>query len=134
MGAVTPMLEQIEARTGQLPETLLADANHASHDAITSATARGVEVIVAVPRRSQNSGPNANHAPEIEQWKARMQTDRAKELYRARAGLCEWTNAQAASRFGLRQFLVRGLAKTSCVALFVAITSNLTQHLATLAT
>jgi len=63
-----------------------------------------------------------------------MQTARAKELYRARAGLCEWTNAQAAGRFGLRQFLVRGLAKTSCVALLVAITTNLTQHLVTLGT
>lgn len=30
MGGVTPMLEQIERRTGQLPETLLADANHAT--------------------------------------------------------------------------------------------------------
>ncbi len=48
--------------------------------------------------------------------------------------LCEWTNAQAAGRFGLRQFLVRGLAKTGCVALLVAITTNLTQHLATLGT
>jgi len=134
MGAIAPMLAQIEERTGRLPETLLADANHANHEAIADATARGVEVIIAVPRRSQDSGPKGNHAPAIEQWKARMQTERAKELYRARAGLCEWTNAQAAGRFGLRQFLVRGLAKTSCVALLVAITSNLTQHLATLTT
>lgn len=134
MGAITPMLAQIEERTGQLPETLLADANHASHEAIASATARGVEVIIAVPRRSQGSGASGDRAPAIEQWIERMQTARAKELYRARAGLCEWTNAQAAGRFGLRQFLVRGLAKTGCVALLVAITTNLTQHLATLGT
>lgn len=48
------------------------------------------------------------------------------------AGLCEWTNAQFAARFGLRQFLVRGLERTTCVALLAAITSNLIQHLATL--
>jgi transposase len=133
MGAVSPMLAQIEQRTGQVPETLLADANHASHEAIAAATKRGVEVLVPVPRRSQQSGARGNHAPAIEQWKERMQTERAKELYRARAGLCEWTNAHFAGRFGLRQFLVRSLEKTTCVALLAAITSNPTQHLATLA-
>ena len=44
-------------------------------------------------------------------WKARMATEAAKELYRARPGLCEWTNAQFAAHFGLRQFLVRGVEK-----------------------
>ena len=28
----TPMLDQIERRTGRLPKTLMADANHAKHD------------------------------------------------------------------------------------------------------
>ncbi len=134
MGAMSPMLAQIQQRTGQAPEILLADANYANHEAIAAAAARGVEVLVAVPRRSQQSGSSGNHTPAIEQWKARMQTERAKDLYRARAGLCEWTNAQFAGRFGLRQFLVRGLAKTTNVVLLAAITLNLTQHLATLAT
>jgi hypothetical protein len=62
-----------------------------------------------------------------------METEAAKDLYRARPGLCEWTNAQLAGRFGLRQFLVRGIDKTTCVVLLAAITSNLTQHLSTLA-
>ena len=103
MGAITPMLAQIEQRTGRLPETLLADANHANHEAIADATAGGVEVIVAVPRRSQNSGAKANHAPAIEQWKDRMQTERAKDLYRARAGLCEWTNYMEIGRASCRE-------------------------------
>lgn len=133
MGAISPMLAQIEQRTGKVPEALLADANHANHEAIAAATARGVEVLVSVPRRSQQSGANGDHRPAIEQWKERMQSERAKQLYRARAGLCEWTNAQFAGRFGLRQFLVTSTAKTTCVALLAAITSNLTQHLATLA-
>lgn len=133
MGAVTPMLDQIERRTGQLPETLLADANHGSHDAIVDADARGVNVVVAVAKRSRESRAKADQRPAIVAWKARMQTEEAKELYRARAGLCEWTNAQAAARFGLRQFLVRGVVKATSVALLIAITTNLTQHLGTLA-
>ena len=133
MGALTPMLAQIEARTGELPTTVLADANHANHEAIAAAIARGVETLVPVPSRTRASGPNGNHEPAIVEWKAHMDTEEAKRLYRARAGLCEWTNAQFAGRFDLRQFLVRGLDKTTSVALLCAITSNLTQHLATLA-
>jgi transposase len=132
MGAVTSMLEQIERRTGQLPETLLADANHGNHAAITAAQERGVNMIVAVSKGSRESGPRGDKSPGIAEWKDRMQTEEAKTLYRARAGLCEWTNAQAAGRFGLRQFLVRSIAKATSVSLLLAITSNLTQHLATL--
>ena len=112
---------------------MLADANHANHEAIAAAIARGVETLVPVPSRTRASGPNGNHEPAIVEWKAHMDTEEAKRLYRARAGLCEWTNAQFAGRFDLRQFLVRGLDKTTSVALLCAITSNLTQHLATLA-
>ena len=133
MGSMSPMLAQIEQRTGLVPQTLLADANHANHDAISEASARGVDVLVPIPRRSQRTGPDGNHTPAIEQWRERMQTTEAKELYRARAGLCEWTNAQIAGRFGLRQFLVRAIEKATCVALLAAITTNLTQHVATLA-
>lgn len=53
------MLSQIEARTGELPATVLADANH---EAITTAIACGVETPVPVPSRTRASGPNANHA------------------------------------------------------------------------
>jgi transposase len=133
MGAMTPMLEQIEARTGERPKALLADANHGKHEAITLATAKGIEVLMPVPARSRTPGERQNDDPAIAEWKARMETEAAKDLYRARPGLCEWTNAQLAGRFGLRQFLVRGIDKTTCVVLLAAITSNLTQHLSTLA-
>lgn len=133
MGAITPMLDQIERRTGRLPETLLADSNHGSHAAIIDADARGVNVVIAVAKRSRESGGKADKSPAIVAWKARMQTEEVKALYRARAGLCEWANAQAAGRFRLRQFLVKGVAKATSVALLIAITTNLTQHLASLA-
>ena len=133
MSAVTPMLDQIERRTGQLPEILLADANHGNHAAITNADARGVNVVIAISKRTRESSDKADQSPAVAAWKARMQTDEAKGLYRARASLCEWTNAQAAGRVRFRQLLVRGVAKATSVALLIAITTNLTQHLATLA-
>jgi transposase len=133
MNAVTPMLDQIERRTGQLPETLLADANHGGHAGIIDAVERGVNILVPVPRRTREKTTSEPDKPAIADWKAQMETEDAKALYRARASLCEWTNAQTAGRFGLRQVLVRGVSKATTVAMLVAITINLTQHLSTLA-
>jgi hypothetical protein len=132
MGSITPMLEQIQQRTGQLPTTLLADANHAAHGCIRGATANGVTVLVAVPERSQQPGRKADDDPAIVAWRARMETAEAKQLYRARAGLCELMNAHLRTHHGVDHVLVRGLKKVTCVALLGAIASNLLQHAGTL--
>ena len=132
MGSLTPMLDDIERRTGQLPTTLLADGGHASHDDLRAATERGVELLVSVPERSQKPGRNGDDDPAIVAWRARMATDEAKRLYKARAGLCELMNAHARTHHGLDHFLVRGLAKVTCVVLMTAIASNILQHAATL--
>ena len=71
MGSVTPMLEQIECRTGTLPKTLLADANHARHDCIRYCAERGVQALVPVPARSQQPGPNADVDPAVSAWRER---------------------------------------------------------------
>jgi len=128
MGSIAPMLDEIKWRTGQLPKTLLADANHAAHDCIRAATDAGVEVLVAVPKPSQKPGANAADDPAIVAWRARMETDEAKKLYRARASLCELMNAHLRTHHGVDHFLVRGLAKVTCVALLGAIASNVLQH------
>jgi len=47
-GQATPMLEQIEARTGVRPTELLVDGGYPSHDAIDQATAAGVTLYAPV--------------------------------------------------------------------------------------
>jgi len=131
LGAITPMLDEIKWRTGQLPKSLLADANHANHDCIRAATGAGVEVIVAVPERTRNGGTQADDDSAIVAWRERMETDEAKQLYRARASSCELMNAHLRTHHGVDHFLVRGLAKVTCVARLGAIASNLLQHAAT---
>jgi transposase len=129
MGTLAPMIEQVERRTGLLPKMALADANHANHEAITSLEGRGVEVLVPVPERTDRSKKTGS--PEIERWKARMQTPEAKKAYQARASLAELTNANA-RRMGLTQLPVRGLEKASCVALLFALAQNILAHAPTL--
>jgi len=133
MGSITPMLDEIERRTGALPTVLLADANHAHHACIRTAAEQNVELLVAVPKRSRKPiSSNADIHPAIVAWRARMETGEAQTLYRARASLCELSNAHLRTHHGVNEFLVRGLAKVTCVVLLAAITSNLLQHAAAL--
>ena len=127
MNAVPPMLDQIEKRTGRLPKTLLADANHAGHAGIKNAAERGVEVLIPVPARSRTAGPHGDHDPAIEAWRSRMESAEAKQTYRQRAGLCELTNAHLRN-LGMERFLVRGIGKVTCVALMSALALNLIAH------
>jgi hypothetical protein len=128
MGSVTPMLDDIQRRTGALPKVLLADGNHAKHECICDATERGVEVIISC----SNLAPNAADAPAIAAWRARMTTDEAKQLYRGRPSLCELSNAHMKCHHGLDQVLVRGVERVTCVTLLTALVANLLAHAAAL--
>jgi hypothetical protein len=130
MGSVTPMLDEIERRTEQLPKTLMADAGHAKHDCIRECAERGVEALITVPVRSATPGSQADHDPPIVAWRERMNTEQAKTTFRARASLCELSNAHLKHHHGLAQVLVRGTAKVLCVALLCALSANLVTHAA----
>ncbi len=72
MNSIGPMLDDIERRTGALPDVLLADAGHNDHNSIRLAAARGVEALVPVSDKG-NRKPCENDAP-IVAWRDRMQT------------------------------------------------------------
>lgn len=129
MGSVSPMLDDIERRTGHLPAVLLADANHGDHESIRNAAARGVTALIPLPTpRAGATGAKADNDAPIEAWRARMQTPEAKEQLRARASLCELPNADFKSRLGLGHLLVRNLGKVTCVVLLTALAHNLLAH------
>lgn len=129
-GSVAPMLDDIQQRTGQLPSTLLADAGHADHASIRAAAERGVTALIPVPDREKGSKARVDQT--IAAWRERMETDEAKETFRARASLCELPNAHFKRRLGLGQFLVRGLSKVTCVVLLTALAANILAHTAAL--
>jgi transposase len=133
LGSVTPMLDEIERRTGELPKTLMADANHAKHDCIVDCAERGVEALISVPAQPRTPGARvrADERPAVLAWRERMSTDAAKMTFRARASLCELSNAHLKHHHGTAQVLVRGRAKVTCVALLCALAANLSTHAAT---
>jgi len=122
-----PMLTQIEARVGR-PDTLLVDGGFVVHAAIDEATARGVRVLAPVPRRPGSTDPvpvQRTDSPAVAAWRARMQTDEAKQQYRYRGAIAERLNADAHTHRTLGRILVRGLPKVHAWVLWVALAHNL---------
>lgn len=127
-GSVGPMLDDIEQKCGERPSVLLADAGHASIGDIKAAKERGVTALVAPRKKSITKTPNPDGDPDVLSWRKRMTTDEAKRQMRARAGLCELTNAHIKTRFAMASLLVRGLTKVTCMVLLSALTANLLAH------
>ena len=61
------------------------------------------------------------------EFRATMETEAARQTYRKRAQVAEFPNACVKTRYGLRQFLLRGLAKVRVEALWAALTFNIQQ-------
>jgi transposase len=132
-GSVGPMIDDIEQKCGKRPSVLLADNGHASSADIRAAAARGVTALIAPQGRSMRKPPNPNEDPAVASWRDRMRTDEAKEQMRARASLCELSNAHIKTRFSMASLLVRGLTKVTCMVLLASLTANLVAHAAALA-
>jgi transposase len=127
-GELVRMLDQLEARTGQRPRDYLADAGFAKGDDITVSAARGVTVYAPTqkPKNGRDPAePCRGDTPAQRAWRARMVTEEAKQIYKQRFSTAEWTNADARTHRTLDRFVVRGLAKVTTCALWVALAHNM---------
>jgi transposase len=136
-GQATPMLEQIEARTGVRPSELLVDGGYPSHDAIDQATAAGVTIYAPVPKprikasEASDRPPVDPHLPKpgdsdaVAAWRVRMGTDDAKDIYKQRAATAETVNADAKAHRGMAATALRGLDKVTGSACLFALTYNI---------
>ena len=123
-----PMLAQISARTGRAPASTLVDGGFVTRDAITAAAARGVTIYAPVPKPKgdrDRAAPCPGDSPAVAAWRARMATDEAKAVYRARAATAEWVNADTRTHRTLGPLLVRGLAKVHTWVLWIALAHNM---------
>jgi len=127
-GQLSPMLEQVRGRYQQRPAEWLADGGFASDTDIEDAH-RGGTTVYAPVRHPRNSSRDRyvalpDDSEALAQWRQRMGSEAAKEIYKQRAATAECVNAIARGR-GLSQFLVRGLNKVKAVALWYALAHNL---------
>jgi transposase len=129
MAEMPPMLKQIEERTGRRPGEYLVDGGYAKHEALVEAAQKDVVVYAPLPKPRKGCLRDPHESlpddpPAVAQWRARMATPEAKELYKQRAATAECVNAIARNR-GLRQLLVRGLRKAKTVLTLFAIAHDL---------
>jgi transposase len=65
--------------------------------------------------------------PEMVAFRAKMETEEAKRIYRRRGQVAEFPHLWIKQKFRLRQFSVRGLEKVKIEALWVCLTYNIQQ-------
>ena len=132
-GQLLPMLDQVEERLAR-PEELLVDGGFVNLRAIDAAENRDVTVYAPVPTpRKPGIDPHErkpNDTDASAEWRARMATDEAKDIYRDRAATAETTNADLRQHRGLQQFVVRGLPKVITVATLAAFSYNMLRAVA----
>jgi hypothetical protein len=133
-GQMPPMVQQHQERYGQAPAEILVDGGFAKKEDIEKLASPEVGTTVYAPVQKPKKEERDPHQPRpgdstaVAQWRVRMGTPTAKEIYKERASTAECVNAISRNR-GLRQFLVRGLKKVRTVALWFAIAHNLMRAL-----
>jgi len=134
MAQMPPMLQNIDKRNGRLPAEHLVDGGYAKRESIEQATQRGVTVYAPVQKPKQEGvdphQPKPNDSPEVSEWRTRMGTPEAKEIYKDRAATAETTNADLRCNRALDRLRVRGLPKVGCVILWAALTYNILKLIA----
>jgi transposase len=131
LAQMTPMLEDIEQRTGRKPKELLVDGGFVNLEQIEQAGADGVKVF-APPQQPRNEDvdptkPKEADGPHVAAWRKRMGTERATEIYRERGSVAECVNADLREHRGLRQLPVRGIDKALSISLWMALAFNVLQ-------
>jgi transposase len=126
--AMLPLAKQVEERHEARPDEWLADGGCTSIDNVNQMHERGCKVIAPLRQRTnpehKPADPRATDSEAVLQWRARMETEEAKELYKKRGATAECVNAQFRNQ-GLLRFFVRGTPKALAVVLMHAITHNM---------
>lgn len=127
-GLMRPMLEQVQASTGNLPEHHLADGAFGSAKDIEWAHAQGVTVFCPPTQSKHDTDPFAprdDDGPGVAAWRERMGSEQGKAQYGKRS-ICECIHARWRN-CDLVCLTVRGLERVRAVALLHALTNNVLQ-------
>jgi len=134
-GKMAPMVQQHEERYGETPDEMLVDGGFAKKDDITQVSPpEGNTTVYAPVQKAKKDDldphtPRDDDSPAVAEWRTRMATDQAKEIYKERAATAECVNAIARNR-GLQQFRVRGSPKVKAVILWYVLAHNLMRAVA----
>lgn len=129
-GKLAPMVEQHVERYAEPPQEMLVDGGFAKKDDITAVSPpQGGTLVYAPVQKSRKEEidphtPRDDDSPAVAEWRVRMATGEAKEIYKQRAATAECVNAIARNR-NLYQVRVRGVPKVRAVVLWYVLAHNL---------
>jgi hypothetical protein len=130
-GQLEPMRRQVQTRSGAKVREHLADGGYLTFEDVDRAAEQDVTLYVPPkpPRDPAKFGdeftPRASDSDAVKDWRIRMGSAEAKEIYKQRAATSETINADLKTHRGLVQLTVRSIAKAKCVALWCALAYNL---------
>ena len=131
-GLMGPCVERIVERYGRAPQEMLVDAGFSSLtdiDHLQQTHATTTYMPLKNEKKLKEKGvdpyaPRPGDTPAEQQWRQRMGTESAQEIYKHRCSSAEWVNAGCRNR-GWYRVLVRGAEKVRCCALWQALAHNL---------
>ncbi len=119
------MFNQFKNRYAKIPNEYLVDQGYLVNDNIENAEKLGSKMYVNPKVGKINPyEPREDESKELGEWRIRMGTDEAKEIYKDRASNSEWANAGMRNR-GLKHILVRGLNNVKGVLNLHVLTHNI---------
>lgn len=123
-----PLAKQVESRHQRNPDDWLADGGCTSLKNVNEMDKRRCKLIAPLRQRKNPDRKPADIRPTdseaVRKWRARMQTEEARALYKRRGATAEWVNAQFRGQ-GLLRLLVRGSRNVLSVILLHALTLNM---------
>jgi transposase len=129
-GKLAPMVEQHQERYQETPDAMLVDGGFVKKEDIDQVSPpQGGTVVYAPVMKSKDPHrdphtPREDDSAAVAEWRQRMATPEAKEIYKQRASTAECVNAIARNR-GLYQVRVRGAPKVLAVVLWYVLAHNL---------
>jgi transposase len=127
-GQDAPMRDQVEERADEAIEEQLIDGGFVTLEGIERAAAEEVTIYAPVPKPRKpgvdRHVPKPTDSAAVAQWRQRMGTPAAKQLYKQRSSTIETINGELKTARGLGRVLVRGLRKVQCAALWSALAYN----------
>jgi hypothetical protein len=116
-------------RAGQGVLVLVALAGAAAFEHVRSAHGTVTYMPIKNGKKWEDKGkdpyaPRKGDTEWVREWRGRMGTEAAREIYKQRSSSAEWVNAGCRNR-GLYRLVVRGVEKVRCCALWQALAHNL---------
>jgi len=132
-----PMVEAIEAQSGQRPEAILADSGYCSEENLRYLESAGqperkIEGYIATGKQKHGEyrqpcrrGPLPKGATRVDRMMRKLQTKAGRAVYAARKCVVEPVFGQIKQARGIRQSLLRGIRKIRGEWALVCLTHNI---------